>query len=220
MDEDHTLSESAAEAVHLAAVLAHIDRPIVLVGMMGVGKTSLGRRLAALLGVPFVDADDEIEKAAHMPIPDIFATYGEAFFREGERRVIARLLGENTPGDAIKGLKLPHAGNGKAGLKVLSTGGGAFVNDATRELILARGIAVWLDAELETLVDRTARKGNRPLLKTGNPREILSNLKSSREPFYSQAPIKVMSGNVPHSRTLASLMVSLDEWLDAHGAKG
>jgi shikimate kinase len=79
---------------------------------------------------------------------------------------------------------------------------------------------VWLDAELDTLVDRTARKGNRPLLKTGNPREILSNLKSSREPFYSQAPIKVMSGNVPHSRTLASLMVSLDEWLDAHGAKG
>jgi hypothetical protein len=86
--------------------------------------------------------------------------------------VIARLLGENTPGDAASGLKLPHAGNGKAGLKVLSTGGGAFVNDATRELILARGIAVWLDAELDTLVDRTARKGNRPLLKTGNPREI------------------------------------------------
>jgi shikimate kinase len=81
MDEDHTLSESAAEAAHLAAVLAHIDRPIVLVGMMGVGKTSLGRRLAALLNVPFVDADDEIEKAAHMPIPDIFATYGEAFAR-------------------------------------------------------------------------------------------------------------------------------------------
>ena len=220
MDEDNTLSESAAEAAHLAAVLARIDRPIVLVGMMGVGKTSLGRRLAAQLGVPFVDADEEIEKAAHMPIPEIFSTYGEAFFREGERRVIARLLGESTPGDAASGLKLPHAGQGRAGLKVLSTGGGAFVNDATRQLILSRGIAVWLDAELDTLVDRTARKGNRPLLKTGNPREILSHLKSSREPFYSQAPIKVMSGNVPHARTLASLMVSLDEWLEAHGAKG
>lgn len=229
MDEDHTLSESAAGPDHLAAVLAQIDRPIVLVGMMGVGKTSLGRRLAALLNMPFVDADEEIEKAAHMPIPDIFTTYGETFFREGERRVIARLLGEQTPGDAASGLKLPHVGaphvgtdapHGKAGLKVLSTGGGAFINDATRALILSRGIAVWLDAELETLVERTARKGNRPLLKSGNPRDVLAHLKATREPFYSQAPVKVMSGNVPHSRTLASLMVSLDEWLSTHGAKG
>ena len=188
------------EPARLASIVARIDRPVVLVGMMGVGKSSLGRKLATHLGAPFVDADDAIETSAQMTIPEIFATYGEAFFRDGERRVIARLMGEGMPDE-------PR-------VKVIATGGGAFVNEATRALILRRGIAVWLDAELDTLVDRTARKGNRPLLQNGNPREILGRLKADREPFYAQAPIHVMSGNTPHARTLGRLLTAIDLWLD------
>ncbi|WP_246027478.1 shikimate kinase [Novosphingobium umbonatum] len=216
MDEEHTLSEAARQAdqARLEAVIARLDRPIVLVGMMGVGKSSLGKRLAAALGVAFIDADDEIERAAQMSIPDIFSTYGETFFRDGERRVIARLLGVAEP--AAKGLSLPPVLSSRPEVKVIATGGGAFVNDATRSLILARSIAVWLDAELDTLVERTARKGNRPLLRQGNPREILSNLKSSREPFYAQAPIKVMSRQAPHAKTLSCLMEAIEAWLDEH----
>ena len=99
---------------------------------------------------------------------------------------------------------------------MIATGGGAFINEATRALILSRGIAVWLDADLDTLVDRTARKGNRPLLRQGNPRETLGKLKADRAPFYAQAPIKVMSANMPHAKTLARLMVAIDAWLDGH----
>jgi shikimate kinase len=220
MDHEPTISPLAATGAQeaslneacLAAVVARLDRPIVLVGMMGVGKSSLGRRLAAQLGVSFIDADEEIEKAAQMGIPEIFGTYGEAFFRDGERRVISRLLGVSEA--SASGLSLPPAG--RAEVKVIATGGGAFVNEATRALILERGIAVWLDAELETLVERTARKDNRPLLRGGDRREVLAALKSSREPFYAQAPIKVMSGNMPHGRTLARLMESIDQWLSSH----
>jgi len=210
MDHEQTFSESGKVSPLLDSVQARIDRPIVLVGMMGVGKTSLGKRLAAALGVSFVDADDEIEKAAQMAIPEIFSTYGEAFFRDGERRVIARLLG--VPEAAPKGLSLPPAAP-RSGVKVISPGGGAFVDDATRALILERGIALWLDADLDTLVERTARKDNRPLLRGGNPREILGNLREARKPFYSQAPIKVMSGNIPHAKTLARVFEALDAWL-------
>jgi shikimate kinase len=188
------------ETLRMNAIIARIDRPVVLVGMMGVGKSSLGRKLATQLGAPFVDADDAIETSAQMTIPEIFATYGESFFRDGERRVIARLMGEGAPEE-------PR-------VKVIATGGGAFVNDATRALILQRGIAVWLDAELDTLVERTARKDNRPLLQHGNPRDILGRLKTDREPFYAQAPIHVMSGNSPHSRTLARMLAAIDLWLD------
>ncbi|WP_245653797.1 shikimate kinase [Novosphingobium rosa] len=201
---DEPLRPHAPESVdapRIASILARLDRPVVLVGMMGVGKTSLGRKLANQLGAPFVDADDAIETSAQMTIPEIFATYGESFFRDGERRVIARLMGEGAPDE-------PR-------VKVIATGGGAFVNDATRALILRSGIAVWLDADLDTLVDRTARKDNRPLLRGGNPREILGRLKSEREPFYAQAPIHVMSGNMPHTRTLARLLAAIDQWLDA-----
>lgn len=230
-----TANRDQAELADLAAqVLARLDRPIVLVGMMGVGKSSLGRRLAALLGVGFVDADEEIEKAAQRSIPEIFAQFGEAYFRDGERRVIARLMGvqvlppELAPelGAGLAG-KSPGAAGQVAldlvvpvhdGVKVLATGGGAFVNDATRALILERGVAVWLDADLDTLVERTARKDNRPLLKTGDPRQILGDLRASRAPFYGQAPIKVMSGNMPHAKTLARLLQQVDTWLDAQGA--
>jgi len=218
MDHEHTISDSGRDFGTLASVLARIDRPVVLVGMMGVGKSSLGRRLATQLGVDFVDADEEIEKAARLTIPEIFATYGEAFFRDGERRVIARLLGvaDTGNGPSADGLALPPLPCARAGVKVIATGGGAFVNDQTRALILSRGIAVWLDADLDTLVERTARKDNRPLLKQGNPREILAALKEAREPFYAQAPIAVLSGNTPHSRTLSGLIGALAEWLDAH----
>lgn len=190
----------ATDAARLNSILARIDRPVVLVGMMGVGKSSLGRKLATHLNAPFVDADEAIETSAQMTIPEIFATYGESFFRDGERRVIARLMSESTPGE-------PR-------VKVIATGGGAFVNDATRALILRQGIAVWLDAELDTLVERTARKETRPLLAHGNPREILGRLKHEREPFYTQAPIHVMSGNTPHSRTLARMLGAIDQWLE------
>jgi shikimate kinase len=193
-------SEPPADASGVQ-IAARLDRPVVLVGMMGVGKSSVGRRLAAALGVAFVDADEAIEQAATLTIPEIFAQYGEAYFRDGERRVIARLLGAE--------------GTAPPPLKVIATGGGAFVNEATRALILDRAVAVWLDAELETLVDRTARKGNRPLLQNGDPREILGRLREERAPYYAQAPIRVMSGNGPHHRTLAQVLQALGGWLDA-----
>lgn len=189
----------------VATLMRRLDRPLVLVGMMGVGKSSLGRRLAALLEVPFVDADDEIELAAQMTISEIFATYDEAYFRAGERRVIARLMGE------------AHGVTDRS-VKVIATGGGAFCHAATRELILRRGIAIWLDAELDTLVERTARKDNRPLLRGGNAREILARLKADREVFYAQAPIHVKSGHGPHHRTMTQVSHSILAWLDTNAA--
>lgn len=189
------------DAIPSAGVIARlaqrIHRPIVLVGMMGVGKTTVGRKLAAMLHLPFLDADDEIERAAQMSIPEIFATYGEAYFRSGERRVIARLVGE-----------------GEAPCRrVLATGGGAFVDNATRALILQRGIAVWLDSDVDTLLARVGRKGNRPLLRTGDPREIITRLRSEREAFYAEAPIHIFSGNQPHQATALTIVKAIDAWL-------
>ncbi|MFM9936770.1 MAG: shikimate kinase [Novosphingobium sp.] len=198
MEHDHASPSSAwPTSAWLNRLAQRIDRPIVLVGMMGVGKTTVGRKLAGLLGLPFLDADDEIERAAHMPIPEIFATYGEAYFRSGERRVIARLVGE---GDA------PARG-------VLATGGGAFVDPDTRALILARAIAVWLDSDVDTLVARVGRKGNRPLLRTGDPREILTRLRNERQGAYAEAPIHITSGNQPHQATALAIVKAIDAWL-------
>lgn len=191
VDEPRLTSEE------IAAIARRIDRPIVLVGMMGVGKTSVGRKLAAALGLPFVDADEAIEDAAQMTIAEIFAAYDEAYFRDGERRVIARLM------DGEHGEKP----------RVIATGGGAFVNDQTRALILAKAIPVWLDSDVETLLDRVGRSDKRPLLNDGNPREILTRLRTEREPFYSQAPIKVISGAGPHARTLDKVLKGIDQWL-------
>lgn len=182
-------------AQEIAELARRIDRPIVLVGMMGVGKSSVGRRLAQLLECPFVDADEEIERSAQMTIPEIFASYGEDYFRDGERRVIARLLAE-------------HQGCG-----VIATGGGAFVNAETRALILDKAITIWLDSEIETLIERTARKDNRPLLKEGNPREILTHLRESRAPFYAQAPIHVLSCSGPHAQTINKVLEGIRQWL-------
>lgn len=189
--------ETALPTSTIQRLAARLDRPIVLVGMMGVGKTTVGRKLAALLGLPFCDADEEIEKAAQMSIPEIFAQFGEPYFRSGERRVIARLVGED----------------GAPERRVLATGGGAFADPETRALILKRAIAVWLDSDVETLLARVGRKGNRPLLKTGNPREILTRLKAERGPAYAEAPIHVKSGNQPHQATAIAILKAIDAWL-------
>lgn len=189
------VDETQLSAGEIEALARRIDRPIVLVGMMGVGKSSVGKRLAAMLHWPFVDADDEIEAAAQMTIPEIFAAHGEPYFRDGERRVIARLIQE------------------EGGHRVIATGGGAFVNAETRALILDRAIAVWLDSDIETLVERTSRKDNRPLLQQGDPREILGRLRDERAPHYGQAPIHVLSGNGPHSRTVTRVLQGIGQWL-------
>ena len=183
-------SPQDATASDLATRLTH---PLVLVGMMGVGKSSVGRRLAAALGFHFVDADEEIELAAQMGIPEMFEHYGEAYFRDGERRVIERLLDR------------PRT--------VIATGGGAFVQEQTAQMILDRGIAIWLDADLETLVERVSRNDNRPLLRGGDKRAIVARIKAEREPAYARAPIKVMSGRGPHSEVVARILEALKTWL-------
>ena len=169
-----------------------IDRPLVLVGMMGAGKSTIGRRLAAHLSMPFADADEEIVAAAQMSIAEIFDAYGEASFRDGERRVIARLLDGET--------------------RVIATGGGAFVQADTRALILERAIAIWLDSDLDTLVERVTRKDTRPLLRGGDPREILERLLAERRPAYAEAPIRVLSDTGPLTDTVARIIEALDAW--------
>lgn len=164
-----------ARAEQLAEQLA--GRPLVLVGMMGAGKTTVGRRIAARLGRHFLDSDEEIERAAQMSVPEIFEQRGEAEFRAGETRVIARVLKE--PG------------------VVLATGGGAFVNAETRALVKAGAISVWLKAEVDILFERVSRRSNRPLLKTANPRATLEKLIADRYPLYAEADITVSSRDVP-----------------------
>jgi shikimate kinase len=189
------LRQTILDPARIAALSRRIDRPVVLVGMMGVGKSSVGKRLASLLGFAFFDADDEIEIAAQMTIPEIFDTHGEPYFRDGERRVIARLLEDG------------------GARTVIATGGGAFCNDQTRALILEKAITVWLDSDIDTLFDRTARKGNRPLLRDGDRRETLTRLRDERQPHYSQAPIHVLSANGPHMDTLEKILQGIDAWL-------
>ena len=173
----------------IKSLAARIDRPLVLVGMMGVGKSTTGRKLAQLLALPFADADDEIEQAAQMSVSEIFERFGEA----GERRVIARLL--------------------EAGPSVLATGGGAFVQAPTRALILERGIAIWLDSDVATLVERVTRKDTRPLLRGGDPAEIVARLMTERASSYAEAPIKVMSDTGPHGETVNRILQELAAWL-------
>ena len=165
-------------------------KPIVLVGLMGVGKSTVGRRLAARLHLPFVDADAEIEIAAGMTIADIFERFGETYFRDGERRVIARLV-DGTP-------------------KVIATGGGAFINEETRALILDNALAIWLDAEVDVLVDRVQRRDTRPLLRDRDPRMVLENLAEKRNPIYAEAPIHVPSNHAPHETTVNAILKALD----------
>jgi len=190
--EPSSLQDHANRA--LAASLAErIDRPVVMVGMMGVGKTSVGRKLAQLLQLRFTDADEEIERAARMSVAEIFDGFGEPYFRDGERRVIARLMDE--------------------GPSVIATGGGAFVAEETRTLILQRGTAVWLDCDVPTLVERVTRKDTRPLLRGGDPAAIVTRLKAERERFYAEAPIKVISGGGPQGETVRRVLEAIEQWL-------
>ncbi len=179
---------SAPHAILPDAISA---KPIVLVGMMGSGKSSVGRRLAARLHLPFYDADDEIETAAGMRVAEIFERYGEPYFRDGERRVIARLLDQKPC--------------------VIATGGGAFAQDDTRALILARGTAIWLDVPVPVLVDRVSRRGHRPLLVGRDPAQVLTELLDKRGPAYAQAPVHVLSDAAPHGRAVDAIIAALKE---------
>lgn len=161
------------------------ERSIVLVGLMGAGKSSVGRRLAARLGLPFADTDEEIERSSGYTIAEIFDRLGEAGFRDGERRVIWRLV-EGPP-------------------RVIATGGGAFVDARTRALILERCIAVWLEADVDTLVGRLGRRGHRPLLRGRDPREVIEELAARRNPFYAEAHLRVRSARSPHEAVVDAI---------------
>jgi shikimate kinase len=188
-----TIDHPSPSDVEIRKLVSRLDRPIVLVGMMGVGKSTVGRKLAALLNLHFRDADDEIEEAAQMSVSEIFERFGESYFRDGERRVIARLM--------------------EGGAKVIATGGGAFVQEETRKLILERAIAIWLDSDVDTLVERVGRRDTRPLLRDGDPAEIIARLRAEREPFYAQAAIHVFSNSGPHGEAVTRIVQELDKWL-------
>lgn len=168
---------------------AQPSRALVLVGLMGAGKSCIGRKLAQRLHLPFLDADQEIEQAAGCSIPEIFERHGEAHFRDGERRVIARLL--------------------EGPVHVLATGGGAFMDEGTRAVIKERGFSIWLRADLDLLVKRTARRDNRPLLKRGNPREILANLMALRYPVYASADVTIESDDGPPEAAVERIVEAL-----------
>jgi shikimate kinase len=171
--------EEPKETTGVEGLVARLgERSIVLVGLMGCGKSSVGRRLASRLGIAFVDADEEIERVAAKSIVEIFADHGEAYFRDGERRVIARLLGN--------------------GPQVLATGGGAFINPETRAKIRELGISIWLRAELPVLMRRVAKRETRPLLKTPDPEAVMRDLIARRHPVYAEADITLESRDVPH----------------------
>jgi shikimate kinase len=193
-DEDVPLSA--------AAILALLGRrSIVLVGMMGVGKSSIGRRLGVRLGVPFIDADAEIETAAGTTIADIFTRHGEASFRSGEARVIARLL--------------------ESGPQVLATGGGAVMNADTRAAIRAKGVSIWLNADVDVLMRRISkRKNDRPLLQTADPVATLRQLLAEREPVYAQSDLTVQSREAPHDAIVTEIISALTGFLNALPPEG
>ncbi len=176
-----------------------LPRTVALVGLMGAGKSAIGKRLAVRLGLPFVDADDEIEHAAGCTIAEFFERYGEQEFRAGERRVIGRLLE-----------RPPH---------VLSTGGGAYMDPATRSLMKQHAITVWLRADLDVLFDRVKKRTHRPLLRQGDPREILARLMQQRYPVYAEADIVVDSTAQPAERTTEQVIDALRVYLQAHTEK-
>lgn len=187
------MSEPAAPAPsspHDAEIASALGaRCVVLVGMMGAGKSTIGRRMAARMRLPFTDADTEIETAHRMSIPDIFATYGEAYFRDGEARVIARLL-DNGP-------------------MVIATGGGAFMREETRSRIRDKGLALWLKADTDVIMKRVRRRSDRPLLQNADPEGTVTRLLGEREPFYQQADITIWSRDVPHEKIVDECLAAL-----------
>jgi shikimate kinase len=170
-----------------------LDQPVVLVGLMGVGKSTVGRRLAKRLGLPFVDSDSAIEDAAGYTAAEMFERYGEQDFRDGERRLVARLIdGE---------------------IRVIATGGGAYVDARTRQLLNERAITVWLDAPVDILAERTARRDTRPLLKNGDAKATLERLAEERRPSYEEAHIHVKSGDGAHRDVVDAIIQALEEHL-------
>ena len=168
-------------------------KPIVLVGLMGVGKSTVGRRLARRLDLPFVDSDSAIQDAAGFTAAEVYERYGEKDFRDGERRLVARL---------VEG----HVG-------VIATGGGAFIDPRTRELLNARAITVWLDAEVDVLTERTSRRDTRPLLRNADPKGTLERLANERRPSYAEAHIHILSGTGGHFEVVEAIIVALDQYL-------
>ena len=187
--------DSEPSSPETASAPAYAGRTIALVGLMGAGKSTVGRRLAEKLGRDFYDSDTEIEKAAGLSISDIFALHGEADFRRGEKQVLKRMLD-----------LAPH---------VLATGGGAFLDPDTRALMKEKAVTVWLNADLETLWRRVQKRDNRPLLKRADAKTHLSNLVNEREPFYSQADLHVLSKDGPHTNTVNAILKALQTWTPA-----
>jgi shikimate kinase len=188
---------SASREAEISAALG--TRSIVLVGMMGAGKTTIGRRLSARLRLPFVDADSEIEAAAGMSIPDIFETHGEPHFRDGEARVIARLL--------------------DGGPAVIATGGGAFMREETRSRIGRKAVSIWLKADADVIMKRVKRRADRPLLQTADPAATVGRLIEEREPVYQHADLTIASRDVPHEKIVDECMDALHTLLCGDGAK-
>ena len=182
-----------SEALEVRVARLLDGRTVVMVGMMGAGKSSVGRRLAARLGLPFVDADTEIEQAANATISEIFERHGEAYFRDGERRVIRRLL-DGQP-------------------KVLATGGGAFMLSETRDAIRENGVSIWLKADRDLILSRVRRRSNRPLLKTGDPETVIDRLIAERQPVYAEADIHIQSRDVAHDVVIDDILAALAEHL-------
>jgi shikimate kinase len=170
-----------------------LDRPVVLVGLMGVGKSTVGRRLAKRLGLSFVDSDAEIEDAAGYPAAEIFERFGERDFRDGERRLVARLV----EGD----------------IRVIATGGGAYVDPNTRKLLNDRAITVWLDAPVEILAERTSRRDTRAQLRNGDPKAVLQKLDEERRPSYAEAHIHVKSGDGAHKDVVEAIVKALEDFV-------
>lgn len=181
MEQDGNIADKVRRALG--------QRPLVLVGLMGCGKSSIGKRLAARLSLPFIDADEEIERVAQKSITEIFADHGEEFFRDREAKVIARLLG--------------------SGPQVLATGGGAFITAETRQKIREAGVSIWLRAELPVLMRRVGKRDTRPLLKSGDPEQVMRNLMAARYPIYAEADITIESRDIPHDSIVAEIIAAL-----------
>ena len=183
------LNRTAVKEKSAAIRRALGHKSVVLIGLMGAGKTAIGRRLGNRLDIPFTDADTEIESAAGQSISEIFAKHGESYFRDGERKVIARLLGD--------------------GPQVLATGGGAYMNAFARKLIAKKSVSVWLKADLDVLLERVRRRNNRPLLKCENPQEVMQQLIDERYPIYAEADITIQSRDVTHETIVGEIVMAL-----------